>query len=272
MDDDPGDACATLDWPQPGIARLTLTQPKRHNALSHETISTLDRLCVEASARNARVVIVTGTGKSFCGGVDIDYFVDLGSPLYRNPQAIRDDYVGPIVALFARLRDARFATIAAINGYALGGGCELALACDFRVMSEEARIGLPEVRLGALPGASGVQMLGRIVGRTKAMEIVLLGDQWTASQARDIGLVSEVHPAGRLEEAALALARRLLECSPVSIAESKRALYRCETVSAEEADRAALDAVGIAASGQEWWEGMAAFAERRLPSFHRGKQ
>lgn len=269
MPDNPPEAGATLDWPLAGVARIALTRPRRHNTLTCELVETLGRLCDEAAAGDARVLVVTGSGRSFCGGAHVDYFADPQSPFYRNPQAIRDRYVGPIVALFARLRDARFATIAAINGYALGGGCELALACDFRLMAESARIGLPEVRLGALPGAGGVQLMGRIVGRARAMEVVLLGEQWTAGQAHDIGLVNAVHADDVLDEATLSLARRLLACSPISIAESKRALYRCETATAEEADRVALDAVVTAACGPEWWEGMSAFAEKRAPAFRR---
>ncbi|WP_274631182.1 enoyl-CoA hydratase/isomerase family protein [Arvimicrobium flavum] len=267
-----GESCAELDWPLPGVARLTLTRPASHNTLTYEALDAVGALCDEAADGDARVLIVTGSGRSFCSGAHIDYFVDPQSRLYRNPRAIRDDYVGPIVAMLAKLRDARFATIAAVNGFALGGGCELALACDFRLMGQSARIGLPEVRLGALPGASGVQVLQRIVGRARALEIALLGDQWSADTAHAIGLVHGVHADAELGEAALALARRLLACSPVSIAETKRAIYRCEVVSAEEADRIGLDAVAIAASGEEWWEGMAAFIGKRAPAFRQGDQ
>lgn len=261
------DAPAALDWPEPGIARITLTRGESHNTITHELLAELERLREEAVAGRARVLILTGSGKTFCGGAHVKYFTDPDSPLYRNARAIRDDYVLRIAEIFRTFQQAPFVTVAAINGFALGGGCELALACDFRLMAQSARIGLTETRLGALAGAGGVQLLGRIVGRARALEVALSGDQWTAADARAIGLVTAVHPAEDLEAATLTFARRFLRCSPISVAETKRALYRCETATAEEADRIALDAVAAAAAGPEWWEGMAAFTEKRRAAF-----
>ncbi|MCV0396723.1 MAG: enoyl-CoA hydratase/isomerase family protein [Rhizobiaceae bacterium] len=267
MAEDEAGAPAVLDWPKDGIARITLARAEGHNTLTHEMLAKLDRLLDEAMAGKARALIVTGSGKTFCGGAHVKYFTDAGSPLYRNARAIRDDYVRDILDVFARLRDAHFVTVAAINGHALGGGCELSLSCDFRLMADHARIGLTETRLGALAGGGGVQSLGRILGRARALEVALLGEQLSADEAVRIGLVNSVHPVKELETAALAFASRFLNCSPVSVAETKRALYRCETASAEEADRIALDAVTAAAAGEEWWEGMAAFTGKRPPSF-----
>ncbi|MGI6850612.1 enoyl-CoA hydratase/isomerase family protein [Mesorhizobium sp. 1B3] len=260
-------APAELDWPAAQIARITLTRASSHNTLTAELLGTLNRLLDEASQRGARVLVVTGSGKTFCGGAHIKYFTDNGSPLHRNPRAIRDDYVLPIVRTFRRLRDAPFVTVAAINGFALGGGCELALSCDFRIMADHARIGLTETRLGALAGAGGVQSLAHVLGRAKALEVALLGEQLGAAEAKALGLVNAVHPAHELDEATTAFARRFLLCSPISVAETKRALYRCETAGADEADRIALDAVAAAASGPEWWEGMLAFTEKRPAGF-----
>lgn len=267
--DDGGDdgAPVRLDWRRAGVAQLTLDRPDGLNTLTAETVAWLERRCDEAEAGGARVVIITGSGRAFCGGAQVTYFTDPQSPFYRNPRAIRDDYVAPIVRAFRRLREARFATIAAINGFALGGGCELALSCDFRLMADHTRIGLTETRLGALAGAGGVQLLAHLVGRARALEIALLGDQWPAAEALRVGLVNAVHPAAGLDEAALALARRFLACSPVSVAETRRALYRCQNATADEADQIALDAVAAAASGPDWWEGMAAFAEKRAPAY-----
>ncbi|HWK68923.1 MAG TPA: enoyl-CoA hydratase/isomerase family protein [Rhizobiaceae bacterium] len=258
---------AELDWPAVGIGRIRLTRGSSHNTLTTELLGTLNRLLDDAWAQKARVLIITGSGKTFCGGAHVKYFTDSGSPLYRNARAIRDDYVQPIVRTFRRLREAPFVTIAAINGFALGGGCELALSCDFRLMAENARIGLTETRLGALAGAGGVQSLAHVLGRAKALEVALLGEQLSASDAKALGLANAVHPADELDAAATAFARRFLLCSPISIAETKRALYRCETAGAEEADRIALDAVTAAASGPEWWEGMLAFTEKRPAGF-----
>ena len=258
---------AELSWPAPGIARITLTRGETHNTLTEELLATLDGLLDETAAGGARVLIVTGSGRTFCGGAQITLFTDPASPLYRNARAVRDDYVEPVVRLFRRLRDAPFITVAAINGAAFGGGCELALSCDFRLMSETARIGLTEVRLGAVAGGGGVQSLARAVGQARALEIALLGDQLTAAEARACNLVSAVHSAAGLDEAALTFARRFLLCSPIAVAETKRALYRCQTMTPEEADRIALDGVLAAAAGDEWWEGMAAFVERRPAGF-----
>jgi enoyl-CoA hydratase/carnithine racemase len=262
-----GNPMVRLDWPLPQVARITLDRGAEFNTLTFEMLASLDAAIDAAEAGGARVAIVTGSGKTFCGGAHVKYFTEPGAPLIRNPRALRDDYVRQIIDVFAKLHEKSFISIAAINGFALGGGCELALACDFRLMSTAARIGLTEVRLGALAAAGGVQLLSKIVGRAKALEIALLGDQWGADDAARIGLVNAAHAPESLDEAALALARRLLMCSPVSVAETRRALYRCETVGSAEANEIALDAMAAAAAGTEWWEGMAAFTQKRTPDF-----
>jgi len=259
---------ATIDWPASGIARITLARGDTHNTITTELLTSLEDLLSEVEAAQTRVLIVAGSGKTFCGGAHIRYFTDPTSPLHANPRGIRD-YVHRILDVFARLRNGRFVTVAAIGGHALGGGCELALACDFRLMSRDARIGLTETTLGAVAGGGGVQLLSRILGRAKALEFILPGEQWTAEAARAIGLVTAVHAQAELSEAAVSFARRFLRCSPISIAETKRALYRCEAATAEEADRIALDSVAAVASGPEWQEGMSAFTEKRSPSFRR---
>ncbi len=264
---DPTTEAAVLDWPVHGVAKITLSRGDTHNTLTADLLEKLDVLVDEAAAGKARVVIVTGSGKTFCGGAHIKLFTDPASPFYRNPRALRDDYVAPIIRVFRKFREMPFVSVASINGFALGGGCELALACDFRLMADHARIGLTEARLGALAAAGGVQSLAHVVGRARALEIALLGDQLGAADAKAAGLVTAVHSAEALPDATLEFARRLLLCSPVSVAETKRALYRCQTTTAEEADRIALDAVLAAAAGDEWWEGMAAFSERRPPAY-----
>ncbi len=264
------DGPAALDWIAAGVARITFNRGDTYNTVTFEFLAAFDRLLREVAANKARVLVLTGSGRTFCGGAQITYFTDPASPLYRNALAIRDDYVVAILDVFGRVRDAPYVTIASINGYALGGGCELALSCDFRLMADHTRIGLTETRIGALAAAGGVQLLARTVGRARALEIALLGDQLGATEAHAAGLVTAVHPADQLAAATEAFARRFLLCSPISIAETKRALYRCETASAREADQIALDAVGAAASGPEWWEGMAAFREKRNPDFRAG--
>lgn len=258
---------AALDWPEKDVARIRLTLGERQNSLTADTLRVLHDLVEDCRKAAARVLIITGAGRSFCAGAHVRYFTEPGSPLHRDARAIRDDYVAPIVDLLRKLQSSPFVTIAAINGYALGGGCELALSCDLRIMSETAEIGLPEVRLGAVAGASAVQNLSRLIGRARALEVALLGERLSASEAMAAGLVSAVHDPAGLDAAAIALARRFLASSPIAIAETKRAIYLCEFLPPDAADTAALDAVFKAASGDEWWEGMAAFVERRPPGF-----
>jgi len=258
---------AVLGWPHPRIAQITLSSPETHNTLTRELVALLGELIDEAACGGARAMVITGSGRSFCGGAEVRYFTDPASPLANDARAIRDDYVAGILKCFGALRDAPFPVIAAINGFALGGGCELALACDLRIMADTARIGLPEVRLGAVPGGGGLQLLSGIVGRARALEVILTGDQWTAEEALRMGLVSAVQPAAGLEASAVALAKRFLASSPVAVAEAKRAVYRCETASVEEADRIALDAVAVVAAGADWRDGMAAFVEKRPAPF-----
>lgn len=262
-----GDEPLGLTWPLPEVALLTLSAPETLNTLTDELIAAFQAAVDKAVAANARVVIITGSGRAFCGGAHVKYFTDPASPYNDDPMALRDAYVGRIINMFRALQQGRFATIAAINGFALGGGCELALACDFRLMAADARVGLTEVRLGAIPAAGGIQVLSQIVGRARALEIGLLGDQWPAEEALRIGLVNAVHDGAELQAAALALARRLLLCSPISVAMTKRGIYRAEVMDPAGADQMSLDTLTIAAAGPDWKEGMTAFREKRAPRF-----
>ena len=255
------------DDPLPGVRRLTLDRGEELNTLTFEMNAALDAALEQARKDKMRVVILIGSGRAFCSGAHVKYFTDAASPIYRNAEAIVEDYVRPLVATFRKLQDMPFATIAAINGFALGGGCELALSCDMRIMARGARIGLPESRLGAVPGAGGIQLLAKIIGRARAIEAIMLGDQYSADEALQLGLVSAVHDPQDLADQTLVLAKRLLLCSPATIALSKKALYRSETANPAEADEIALDAVRMGAAGAEWAEGMEAFTERRRPAF-----
>lgn len=255
------------DDPLPGVRRLTLDRGEELNTLTFEMNAALDAALEQARKDKVRVVILTGSGRAFCSGAHVKYFTDAASPIYRNAEAIVEDYVRPLVATFRKLQDMPFATIAAVNGFALGGGCELALSCDMRIMARGARIGLPESRLGAVPGAGGIQLLAKIIGRAKAIEAIMLGDQYSADEALQLGLVSAVHDPQDLADQTMVLAKRLLLCSPATIALSKKALYRSETANPAEADEIALDAVRMGAAGAEWAEGMEAFTGRRRPAF-----
>ncbi|MBY0610922.1 MAG: enoyl-CoA hydratase/isomerase family protein [Beijerinckiaceae bacterium] len=251
----------------PDVACITLARGAELNTLTLEMVADLDAALKEAKEKSARVVIVTGEGRAFCSGAHIRYFTDPSSELAGKPERIGRVYVKAILDTFAKLREGSFISIAAINGFAFGGGYELALACDFRLMARSARIGLTETRLGAVPGGGGVQLLAKMVGRAKAIEMILLAEPWSAEQALAAGLVTSVHDDNQLADAAVALARRLLVCSPAALAVAKRAIYACETAGEGEADEIAIVAVERAAASADWNEGMAAFREKRTPSF-----
>jgi enoyl-CoA hydratase/carnithine racemase len=250
-----------------GIAILTLDRPSQFNSLRQETLAAFEAALDRVDDAGIRVLIITGSGRAFCGGAYVKYFTDPSSPFFDDPTAVRDIYVRRIVRIFHRLQGGPFPTIAAINGFAFGGGFELAIACDFRLMAASASIGLTEVRLGAVAGAGGVTSLARLVGRARALEIVLLGEKMGSAEALAMGVVNSVHPDDRLMDAAGALALRLLRCSPVSIAQSKQAVYRSEGLDIDGAGEIGLDAVAVAAGTGDWREGMTSFVERRRPAF-----
>ena len=256
-----------FEWPEPGIALLRLTRGAEMNTITMEFLAELDASLSAMADASPRALIVTGQDGVFCGGAFIKYFTDPASPFAGDARAIREVYVRRIQEAFRRLRLLPCPTIAAINGHAFGGGLELALHCDFRLMSRSAKTGLTEVRLGAVAGAGGVQQLHRIVGRAKALEITLLGGRMTAEEAHHAGLVTAVSEPEALESDAVDFARRFLDLSPISIAESKRAIYRTEAMEMDAADEVALDAVHVASAGPDWTEGMTAFTEKRAPDF-----
>ena len=256
-----------IDRPAPGVFRITLTRGAAFNTLTYECLASLDAALDVARNEAARVVILTGSDGAFCGGAHVKYFTPPDGPI-NSPHAIVHDYVRTILDLFGKLQTMPCATIAAIDGIALGGGFELALACDFRVVAEDSILGLPEVRLGAIPAGGGLQLLAKIVGRAKALEIILLGDRMTGREAVSLGLATAAAPRARLADDALALARRLLAASPIAVAAAKKAIFACETAGPQEADRIALEQLFEVASGPEWVEGMSAFVARRRPGFH----
>src|SRR4051812_19871801 len=178
----------TLSWPSKGVALATLTRAKEMNTLSLDLLSELGRALDIAQDVEARAFIITGSGLAFCCGAHLDYFVDPKSPIGTSQTDIRDNYLLKIALLYDRFEAMRFPVIAAINGFALGGGCEMAISADFRLMSKTAKIGVPEVKLGASPGAGGVQKLLHYIGRSKALEWILLGTHITAEEADKRGL------------------------------------------------------------------------------------
>ena len=247
--------------PEGGVAVITLDNPP----LNLTTLTTVERLIATCHAIEAddgiRVVVVTGAGtRAFCAGSDISEF-----------QSVRQDVVPRKLAqenlAFTALEQLRVPVIAALNGVTLGGGAEIALACDIRIMDETARIGFPEVKLGVFPGSGGLFRLPRIVGTGKAYELLYGGDPIDAQEAYRVGLVNQLAPAGQALPAALALAHRLAT-GPALAMSLIRAAVRDSLVqtTAEATARTLADSHKVFA-GPDIAEGVAAFFGKRPPVF-----
>jgi enoyl-CoA hydratase/carnithine racemase len=255
-----------LTWPASGVAQITLTRAAEMNTLTHALLDGMEAALAELKGSGVRALIITGSGRAFCCGAHLDYFTE--DRLGRDPGfTLRDTYLDRIARVFDSLEEQPYPVIAAINGFALGGGCELALSCDFRVMSATARIGLPEVKLGAIAGAGGVQKLARHVGRSKALEWILLATHVTAEEAERRGLVYAVTEPDALLPQALVLAERLKALSPRAIAQSKTSIYLSEDADLRSARRFGLEALSLLIGSGDWSEGIAAFHAKRPPKF-----
>jgi len=257
----------TVAWPEPDIALVTMIRDREMNTLSLELIHELDAALTASVDGGARALIITGKDRAFCAGAHLRYFTQEDARIGSGPFALRDRYLQPIATLFDRIETLPIPVIAAINGFALGGGCEMSLACDFRLMADHTRIGVPEVRIGALAGAGGVQKLHRLAGRGKALEWILLGSHVAAAEALAHGLLTSVHAAADLLPAAMALAARFRLLGPRAVAQSKMAVRLCGESDLTTARNIGLENLAMLIGGPEWQEGMAAFMEKREPRF-----
>ena len=255
-----------LDWVERAIAQLTLTRPAQMNTLSLEMLSEFDHALDLVDQAGTRALIVTGQERAFCCGAHLRYFAGPEASILE-PFDARDRYLAQIAVLFDRLEELHFPTIAAVNGFALGGGCELALSCDFRVIAAHAKIGLPETKIGAVAGAGGVQKLIRHVGRSKALDWILRGTHLDAATADRYGLCSAVVAGDSLLQTALDLALELRKLGPRAVAQSKRSIYVSEDADLRTARRFGIEALSMLVGGDEWKEGMQAFVEKRAPGF-----
>jgi enoyl-CoA hydratase/carnithine racemase len=263
----PAGKAVTLSWPEPDIALATMVREREMNTLSLELLEELDAALSAAVAGKARALIVTGQGRAFCAGAHLRYFTAPDARIGSGGFALRDNYLRRIAELFDRIEVLPIPVIAAINGFALGGGCELSLACDMRVMATTTKIGVPETRIGAIPGAGGVQKLHRFVGRGKALEWAMLGSHVSAEEALQHGLVTSIHAPDELPSAAMALAARFRALGPHAVAQSKMAVRLCGDADLTTARAIGLDALAMLIDGPEWQEGMKAFMEKRPPRF-----
>jgi enoyl-CoA hydratase/carnithine racemase len=261
------DKALMLSWPQPDIALVTMIREREMNTLSLELLDELDKALATVVTGGARALIITGQGRAFCAGAHLRYFTQEDPRIGTGRFALRDNYLERIAVLFDRIETLPIPVIAAINGFALGGGCEMSLACDFRLMADHTRIGVPEVRIGALAGAGAVQKLHRLVGRGKALEWILLGSHVTATEALAHGLLTSVHSAAELLPAALELAGRFRLLGPRAVAQSKMAVRMCGDADLATARNIGLEALAMLIDGPEWQEGMNAFMEKREPRF-----
>jgi enoyl-CoA hydratase len=242
------------------IATLTIDRPEVRNALNRETVDeALHALSALAANDDAGVLIVTGAGESsFVSGSDIG---DIRTRTRKEGLAAIASSLCTAVERFPR------PTIAAINGYALGGGCELGLACDIRVASESAKFGQPELALGIIPAAGGTQRLPRVIGLGWAKHLVLTGEIIDAKQALAIGLVTIVTPVGQLQVRARELAKRILRQGPLAARLAKAALNASSRVDLDSGLLIETLAQAICYESEDKQEGTTAFLEKRKPKF-----
>ncbi|MBN8917008.1 MAG: enoyl-CoA hydratase/isomerase family protein [Rhizobiales bacterium] len=255
-----------LSYPCPGIARVRLTREREMNTLSLPLIEELNLAIDEVLAARSRVLVITGTGRAFCCGAHLKYFAGPDA-IFTERFDTRDRYFDRIARLFDRIEAIGIPVIGAVNGFAMGGGFELALACDFRIFADTARVGLPEAKLGATPGAGGVQKLSRFIGRGKALEWILLARHVDAAEAATHGLAYRVVPAEQVDEESLALADALMRLSPLALAQCKASVHLAGDVDLRSARRFGVEALSALVASADWQEGMAAFVEKRAPNF-----
>jgi enoyl-CoA hydratase len=244
-----------------GVRILTIHRPEKRNALNAEVRERLSEAVEEAVAdADARVLVFTGAGdKAFVAGADVAEFAD------RSPLDQRRAMAAPTV--FDRIWAAPLPTIAMINGWCLGGGCELALACDVRIGADTAMLGQPEVRLGIIPGGGATQRLPRLVGYGKALQLILSGEAIDGIAAYEIGLLDEVVPASELRERTLEIARSMAEKSPVTLALAKRAVRAAFELPLSAGLEQERDLFALAFATEDKAEGVAAFLEKRKPEW-----
>jgi len=241
------------------LAVLTVNRPEVRNALDGTTIAELYRALDEVERARTVALILTGAGdRAFVAGADVRAL----------RKRRRDDALAAINSrVFSSIERHPAVSIAAVNGYALGGGCELALACDLRIAAEGAVFGLPEPRLGIIPGAGGTQRLPRIVGLGRAKEMILTGARWDAQRALNVGLVSQVAPREELLEAAREMAGRVLEMGPLAVRLAKRALNASSEMGLAAGLSFETASQAITFESADKLEGMSAFLDKRPPRF-----
>jgi enoyl-CoA hydratase len=245
------------------LALVTLDRPEVLNALNFELLRDLGTTLDEVAGGDARALLVTGAGdRSFCAGADIKEMMGRSLSAQRAGAAFGQ-------AVFAKLDTLPIPSIALINGYAFGGGLELALACTFRLMARTARLGLPEIKLGLIPGYGGTQRLPRLIGEARALEIILTGRTVEAEEAERIGLVNRI-VKGDLIEAGKSFAREMTCYSLSALGFARNAIHRGLALALREGLQIEADLNTLAFQTADAVEGMTAFLEKRKPVFRDG--
>ena len=241
------------------VGLITLNRPQALNALNTQVLDELNQALDQfENDPNIGCVVLTGSSKAFAAGADIKQMVDL-----QYPQVFMDDFFSPA----DRIANRRKPLIAAVAGYALGGGCELAMICDFIYAADNARFGQPEINLGVLPGIGGTQRLTRAIGKAKAMEMCLTGRQMDAREAEQAGLVARIIPVDQLLEETLKAAQVIAEKSLPSVMMTKECVNRVFESSLSEGVRFERRVFHSIFATADQTEGMQAFAEKRKPNF-----
>src|SRR5436305_4399049 len=245
-----------------GVLIVTIDRPKVLNALNAQTMEEIDSVFKEARKDDSvKAAIITGGGeKAFVAGADINELAQK-TPITGKETSERGQAILSLIERFPK------PVIAAINGFALGGGCELALACHIRIASDTAQIGLPEVSLGVIPGYGGTQRMARLLGKGKALELICTGDRVGAEEAERIGLVNKVVPADQLMAEAEKMARKIMSRGPLAIRAAIEAVMSGSEMPFEEGQFLEATLFGLLCASEDTKEGMQAFLEKRAANF-----
>jgi enoyl-CoA hydratase len=245
-----------------GIATVRFNRPGKLNAINPEMIDDLRKLVTNVRADpGVRVVVFTGNGRAFCAGADISALTKIGGP----PDFM--SFIERVQIALNEIEDLDRPTIAAINGIAYGGGCEISLCCDFRIIAEDAKIGVPEIKIGLLPGGGGTQRLPRMLPTAIAKQMIYTGDPLSAQQAFHHGLVNEIAPTGQALEVGLQWARKLLKLPSVGLRCGKLLVDIAQNGSLKTGIEAERQTMGLLYATEDRKEGLAAFLERREAKF-----
>ena len=244
-----------------GVAIVKMNRPAAMNALNSETLGELKEAFAYLKDDDAvKVIIITGEGKAFVAGADIAEMKDM-----TGDQAKEFSKAGQKV--FSKVARMKKPVIAAVNGFALGGGCELAMACDIRIASEKAKLGQPEVNLGIIPGFAGTQRLSRLVGAAKAKEMIFTGDMVDAQTALSTGLVNQVVPVDQLMNVCMEMANKIASKGPVAVKLAKKVINEGIEEKLDKGSEYETDEFGECFAKGEAKEGMTAFLEKRKPNW-----